>query len=61
MENRKLKKAISVEYRETKPVELIEYLKTYLQAFVLLNYIAAWQEYQFRELFESLPANIIIS
>jgi hypothetical protein len=34
-------KAATLEYRETKPSELFEYLKPKLQAFVLHNYIAS--------------------
>jgi hypothetical protein len=35
------RKAATLEYRETKPSELFEYLKPKLQAFVLHNYIAS--------------------
>jgi hypothetical protein len=35
-------KASVLEYRETLPRELIEYLKPKLRAFVLHNYIASW-------------------
>ena len=55
------KKAPSVQYRETKPTELFEYLKPRLTAFVVHNYIATWQDYQFKELFNSVPRDTVIS
>ena len=55
------KKVVTMEYRESPPRELIAYLKSKLQAFVLQNYIATWQDFQFRELFGSVPADTLIS
>ena len=55
------RKASMLEYRETVPRELIEYLKPKLRAFVLHNYIASWQDYQFREMFGSVPPSTLIS
>jgi hypothetical protein len=54
-------KAATLEYRETKPSELFEYLKPKLQAFVLYNYIASWQDFEFKELFSSIPPDTLIS
>jgi hypothetical protein len=39
------RKAATLEYRETTPCELIEYLKPKLQSFVLHNYVATWQDF----------------
>ena len=55
------RKATILEYRETKPSELIDYLKPKLQAFVLHNYISSWQDFQFKELFTSVPSDTLIS
>jgi hypothetical protein len=55
------KKAVTKEYRESPPRELIAYLKPKLQTFVLHNYIATWQDFQFRELFGSVPTDTLIS
>jgi len=55
------KKAPSVQYRETKLSELFEYLKPYLEAFVVHNYMAMWQDYQFKELFNLVPRDTVIS
>ena len=48
-------------YREIPPRELINYLKPKLQASVLHNYIASWQDFQFKELFSSVPPDNSIS
>jgi hypothetical protein len=42
-EDSKDKKASRMEYRDTHPVELIEYLKPCLKTFVLHNFISRWQ------------------
>jgi hypothetical protein len=55
------RKASTLEYRETTPCELIEYLKPRLQAFVLHNYVASWQDFQFRELLSSVPPDTLVS
>jgi hypothetical protein len=36
------RKAATLEYRKTTPLELISYLKPKVKAFVLHNYIASW-------------------
>jgi hypothetical protein len=61
MEEGNPRKAATFEYQETKPSDLFEYLKPKLQAFVLHNYIASWQDFEFRELFSSVPPNTLIS
>lgn len=55
------KKAPCVQHRETKPIELFEYLEPRLKSFVVHNYIATWQDYQFKELFSSLSKDTVIS
>ena len=55
------KKAATLEYRESPPRELILYLKSKLQSFVLHNYIGSWQDFQFKELFGSVPTDTLIS
>jgi hypothetical protein len=40
---------------------LLDYLKPKLQAFVLHNYVASWQDLQFRELFSSVPPGTLVS
>jgi hypothetical protein len=41
-EDGKDRKASKVEYHDTHPSELIEYLKPHLKAFVLHNFISKW-------------------
>ena len=55
------KKASTLEYRETSPRKFLDYLKPKLQAFVLHNYVASYQDFQFCELFSSIPPNTLIS
>jgi hypothetical protein len=55
------RKAVILEYQETLARELVEYLKPKLIAFVLHNYVASWQDYQFKELFRSVPRDTLIS
>jgi hypothetical protein len=42
------RKAVTLEYQESLACELVEYLKPKLTAFVLHNYVASWQDYQFK-------------
>jgi hypothetical protein len=51
----------TLEYWETTPHEFVEYVKPKLTAFVLHNYVASWQDLQFKELFSSVPPNTLIS
>jgi hypothetical protein len=55
------KKAPAVQYRLTKASELFQYLKPRLEAFLVHNYIATWQDLQFKELFSSVPRDTVIS
>jgi hypothetical protein len=55
------RKASTLEYQETTPRELIQYVKPKLQAFLLHNYVASWQDFQFREFFSSVPPNTLVS
>lgn len=55
------RKAATLEYRETVPREFHDHLKSKLMSFVLHNFVASWQDFQFRELFTSTPPNTLIS
>lgn len=57
----KPKKAIKIIYCETKPSDFIDYLKLKLPEFIVHNFIASWQDLQFKELFSSVPPGTIIS
>jgi HD-GYP domain-containing protein (c-di-GMP phosphodiesterase class II) len=54
------RKKLKLIYKSTKNNELIEYLKPKLQYFVSHNFIARWQDQQFRNYLENFPNNIII-
>ena len=60
-EDGKRKKAIKIQYCETKPSELIDYLKPKLREFIVHNFLASWQDVQFKELFTSIPYGTLIS
>jgi hypothetical protein len=60
-EDGKPKKASIYEYKRIKLGELIQHLKSCLQDFIVCNYIAAWQDLQFKELFASVSHDSIIS
>lgn len=60
-EDGKPKKAIKMIYCETKPFDLIQYLKPKLSQFILHNFIASWQDFEFKQLFTSIPGDSIIS
>ncbi len=55
------KKAQELEYHESHPIVLLEYLKPHFKEFILHNYIAQWQEIQFKQCLENQPSNIILS
>ena len=55
------KKFPKVEYMETLPSVMIEYMKLKLQDFVTYNFISWWQELQFNYLLRSLPSHIVLS
>jgi len=60
-EDGKPKKAIKVIYCETKPSELFEYLKPKLSQFIVYNFLASWQDLQFKEFFSSVLDDTLIS
>ncbi len=55
------KKVSRVEYCESKPSELIDYLKPRLQEFVLHNFTSKWQEKEFKSYVPNLPPNTMLS
>lgn len=55
------KKAQKLEYHESHPIILLEHLKPHPKEFILHNYIAQWQEMQFRQCLENPPSNTIFS
>jgi hypothetical protein len=55
------KKAQKLEYHESHPIIMLEYLKPHLKEFILHNYIAQWQEMQFKQCLENPPSNTILS
>jgi hypothetical protein len=55
------RKAATLEYRESVPHEFYDHLKSKMMSFVLYNFVASWQDFQFRELFTSVPPNTLIS
>jgi hypothetical protein len=59
-EDGKDRKVYKVEYHDTHPNELIEYLKPHLKAFVLHKFIYKWQDVQFRGCLTNVIENIII-
>jgi hypothetical protein len=54
------KKVSRVEYYETTPREMIEYLKPKLKEFVIHNFVAKWQEKEFKAYVPNLPRNTIV-
>lgn len=60
-EEGKEKKAACVEYHETQPHALIDYLKPCLKTFILHNYFASRQEAQFQDLMGGIPRDTVIS
>jgi hypothetical protein len=60
-EEGKEKKASKVEFHETPPIELISYLKLQLKMFILHNFLARWQDVQFKELLETMLEGVVIS
>jgi hypothetical protein len=57
----KEKKASKMEYNETPPHALIQYLKLHLKEFVLHNYIARWQDVHFKEAMSNVYNDMVIS
>ncbi len=54
------KKVSRVRYCETKPCELIDYLKPKLQKFLIHNFTSKWQEKEFKAYVPILPPNTIV-
>lgn len=50
-----------MEYNETPPHALIQYLKLHLKEFVLHNYIARWQDVHFKEAMSNVYNDMVIS
>jgi hypothetical protein len=61
IEEGKEKKTSKGEYNETPPHDLIQYLKVCLKEFVLHNYIAHWQDVQFKEVLSVVFDDMVIS
>ncbi len=55
------KKVSKVEYRETQPSQFIGYLKLKLKDFVMHNFMAKWQEKEFKSSIPNFPPNTILS
>ncbi len=56
----KEKKVFKVDWKETIPTDLIKYLKPKLQFFIIHNYIANWQQSQFKAYLFDIPRRTII-
>ncbi len=61
IEKGKEKKTSKVEYNETPPRDLIQYLKLCLNEFVLHNYIAHWQDVRFKKVLNTVSNDMVIS
>lgn len=57
----KEKKVLKVDLEKTILADLIEYLKPKLQFFIIHNYIANWQQFQFKACLFDIPPKTIIS
>jgi len=55
------KKVGRMMYNDTRLVELIEYLKPCFLEFVVHNFVAHWQEKEFKGFLKHIPEDIIIS
>jgi hypothetical protein len=55
------KKRIKKCFKETSTFTFIDYLRSNLQRFVTNNFIAMWEDVQFRLSMDSLPTNTILS
>ncbi len=56
----KEKKNSKLEYHKTPPLHLIQYLKPWLKEFVLHNYVARWQDAQFRKLLNNVFNDMVV-
>jgi hypothetical protein len=59
--NEQEKKVPRIKYNESNPTELVDYLKPKLQSFIKHNYVAHWQDNQFKELMYFIPNGTVIS
>jgi hypothetical protein len=55
------KKVRKVMYNGIRHVQLIDYLKPHLSKFVVHNFIAHWQEKEFKGFFKHIPKGTIVS
>lgn len=55
------KNKLKLVYKTTKSTKLVQYLKPKLQHFVCCNFIARWQDQQFKNCIESFSDNIMVS
>jgi len=55
------KKVRRVMYNDIRHVQLIDYLKPHLSKFVVHNFIAHWQEKEFRGFLKHIPKDTIVS
>jgi hypothetical protein len=60
-EEGKEKKASKMEYNETPPCDLIQYLKPCLKELVLHNYVTCWQDVQCKEVLNIVSDDMVIS
>jgi hypothetical protein len=61
IDEREEKKASKLEYKETPSCDLIQYMQPCLKEFVLHNYIARWQDSQFKEVLSNVFDDMVIS
>jgi Trm5-related predicted tRNA methylase len=54
------KKVSRVEYCETKPRKVIEYLKPKLKNFVVHNFMSKWQKKEIKKYLPNLPPNTMV-
>jgi hypothetical protein len=61
IDDRRKKKVQKLEYCETQPAKLLEYLSPCFKEFVLRNYVSRWQDLQFRECLKNIPFDTMLS
>jgi hypothetical protein len=60
-EEGKERKVLTVCYNETCFMDYLRYLQPHLNAFVLPNYLACWQDVQFKQQLDQLPTDSILT
>ncbi len=55
------KKMSRVEYKKSRPSELISYLKPQLGDFIIHNYVFKWQEKELKYYLQHMPQEIVVS